>query len=77
MMKDFVLAGTLVEEVSFGCACSLFINEFSILSGERGGGGGGGIRTVSGIIKSASYRFLVAELPKIATAGRMHCPKRP
>ena len=34
----------------------------------------GGIRTVSGIIKSVSYRFHVPKLPRTATVARRHCP---
>ena len=37
----------------------------------------GGIRSVSRIVRSASYRFNVADVPKIATVARAHCPKRP
>jgi hypothetical protein len=40
-------------------------------SGERG------IRSVSRIMRSASYRFDVANVPKIATVAVAHCPKRP
>jgi hypothetical protein len=28
-------------------------------------------------MRSASYRFNVANVPKIATVARAHCPKRP
>ena len=41
------------------------------ISGERG------IRSVSWIMSSATYRFNVANLPKFATVARAHCPKRP
>ena len=28
-------------------------------------------------MRSASYRFNIANVPKIATVARAHCPKRP
>jgi len=37
----------------------------------------GGIRFVSQITRSASYRFNIAKVPNVATIARAHCPKRP